>query len=182
MLRENFWEVLSWSPNRKYYYFFLMIKIICASKTENVIFLIFIFLGGGKDKNSSELLLCISGIVLNSWNTYIKTYLILLCTCDRDCIAIPLDEEIGRCYYVTFFFFFLKDFYLFIHETHTHTHTHTQREREGETGQGRSRLPVKSLIWDSIPGPLGSWPESKADAQPLSHPGVPVMYFPKATQ
>ena len=29
-------------------------------------------------------------------------------------------------------------------------------------------------MWDSIPG---SRPESKADAQPLSHPGIPGMFF-----
>ena len=40
---------------------------------------------------------------------------------------------------------------------------HTERER----GKGRSRLPVRSPIQDSIPGP-----ELKAVIQPLSHPGA----------
>ena len=31
-------------------------------------------------------------------------------------------------------------------------------------------------MWDSIPGPRGSHPELKADAQPLSHPGVSQNY------
>ena len=31
-------------------------------------------------------------------------------------------------------------------------------------------------MWDSIPGP-GSCPDPKADAQPLSHPGVPTIAF-----
>ena len=45
-------------------------------------------------------------------------------------------------------------------------------EREAETQTGRSRLLAGgSLIRDSIPG-LVSCPEPKADAQPLSHPGV----------
>ena len=38
-----------------------------------------------------------------------------------------------------------KRFYLFIHERHT--------ERGRDTGRGRSRLPVGSPMWDSIPGP-----------------------------
>ena len=49
----------------------------------------------------------------------------------------------------------------------------TQRERERErgrdTGRGRSRLPVGSPMWDSIPGPQD---------QPLSHPGIPTITFP----
>ena len=42
-------------------------------------------------------------------------------------------------------------------------------ERGREIGRGRSRLPAGSTMWDSIPGP-----EPKADAQPLSHPDVPI--------
>ena len=42
-------------------------------------------------------------------------------------------------------------------------------ERGRDTGRGRSRLPVGILMQDSIPG---SWPEPKASAQPLSHPGA----------
>ena len=53
--------------------------------------------------------------------------------------------KLGLIYTMEFF----KDFiYLFI------------REREAETGRGRSRLPSRSPIWDSIPGPR---PEPKAD-------------------
>ena len=56
---------------------------------------------------------------------------------------------------------------LFIHE----------RERR-ETGRGmRSRLHAESLRPDSIPGLWGSCPEPKADAQLLSHPGVPYFFF-----
>ena len=46
-------------------------------------------------------------------------------------------------------------------------------EREAETGRGRSRLPVGSPMQDSIPA---SQPEPKADALPLSHPGVCLKY------
>ena len=47
-----------------------------------------------------------------------------------------------------------------------------KREIGRDTGIERSRLLTGSLRQDSIPGP-GSRPEPKADAQPLSHPGVP---------
>ena len=47
------------------------------------------------------------------------------------------------------FFFFLKIYFLFIHEAHTHTHTHTG----GERGRRRSRIPAGSPMRDSIPGP-----------------------------
>ena len=41
-----------------------------------------------------------------------------------------------------------------------------ETQAEGEAGP----------MWDSILGP-GSRPELKADAQPLSHPGVPQITF-----
>ena len=69
-----------------------------------------------------------------------------------------------------------KRFYLFMHETHTHTRTHTHAHRGRDLGRGRNRLPIKSPMQDSIPDP-GSRPEPKADAQPLSHPGVSLWYF-----
>ena len=50
-------------------------------------------------------------------------------------------------------------------------------ERVRDTGRKRSRLPVGSLMQDSIPGPWGSLPELKADAQPLSPPGVSLNIF-----
>ena len=60
-----------------------------------------------------------------------------------------------------------KRFYLFIHE----------RQRGRDTERGRNKLLAGSLMWDSILG-LGSRPEPKADAQPLSHPGVlPITDF-----
>ena len=52
--------------------------------------------------------------------------------------------------------------------------THT--ERGGDTGRGRSRLLTGSPMQDSIPG-LGPCPGPKADAQPLSHPGVPRSFY-----
>ena len=78
--------------------------------------------------------------------------------------------ELGFCilvsalsFLIIFCFLFFKD--LFIHERHTRERQrHRQRDKEAPTG---------NPIWDSIPGLLGSRPELKADAQPLSHPGVP---------
>ena len=46
-------------------------------------------------------------------------------------------------------------------------------ERGRDTGRGRSRLHAASLMWDSIPGPQDHALGWKADAHPLSHPGVP---------
>ena len=43
-----------------------------------------------------------------------------------------------------------------------------------DIGRGRSRLPARSPLWDSIRIP-GSQPEPKADPPPLSHPGVPRL-------
>ena len=59
---------------------------------------------------------------------------------------------------------FLKRFYLFIHESYRQRQRHRQREK-----QAPCRKPDVGLN----PGILRSRPESKADVQPLSHPGVP---------
>ena len=44
-----------------------------------------------------------------------------------------------------------------------------------DMGRGRRRLPAASPMWDSSPDP-GSHPELKADAQLLSHLGVPRFF------
>ena len=49
-------------------------------------------------------------------------------------------------------------------------------ERGRDTDRGRSRLLAGSPMRGLIPG-SGSHPEWKADAQPLSHPGVPVLFL-----
>ena len=46
-------------------------------------------------------------------------------------------------------------------------------ERERDISRGRSRLHAGSPMWD--PGTPVSRPEPKADAQLLSHPGVPIL-------
>ena len=63
---------------------------------------------------------------------------------------------------VLFFFFKI----LFIYERHTHT------EREAENRQREKQAPCREPDAGLDPRRLGSQPEPKADAQPLSHPGV----------
>ena len=55
-----------------------------------------------------------------------------------------------------------------------------ERGRDRDIGRGRSRLHAGSPMWDSTPELPGSHPEPKADAQPLSHPGVPFTRLLKA--
>ena len=49
------------------------------------------------------------------------------------------------------------------------------RKRGRDTGRGKSKLHVRSPMWDSILNP-GSHPKPKADAQSLSHSDVPETF------
>ena len=51
------------------------------------------------------------------------------------------------------------------------------RERGRDIGRGRSRLPAEEPDAELDPRTPGSRPEPKADAQPPSHPGVPVCFL-----
>ena len=63
---------------------------------------------------------------------------------------------------------FKKDFiYLFMRDTERMRQRHKQREK-----QAPCRKPDEELN----PGTLGSRLELKADAQPLSYPGIPRFY------
>ena len=64
------------------------------------------------------------------------------------------------------FFFFFK--ILFIHERKRERQRYRQREKQALHGEPNVGLDPR------IPG---SWPQPKADAQPLSHPGIPGMAF-----
>ena len=68
-----------------------------------------------------------------------------------------------KCFQYTIF----KRFYFFIHESHTEREAETWAEGEAGSLQG-------TWCRDSIPRTPGSLPEPKADAQWLSHPGVPL--------
>ena len=67
--------------------------------------------------------------------------------------------------YVCMYVFF-KDFtYLFMRDTER------QRQRQRE-----KQAPCRESDAELDPRTLGSHPEPKADAQPLSHPGIPKRY------
>ena len=60
---------------------------------------------------------------------------------------------------------FLKDFlFIFIHERHRERQRHRQREKQAPCREHNVRLDPRTP---------GSHPGLKADAQPLSHPGIP---------
>ena len=59
-------------------------------------------------------------------------------------------------------------FYLFIHERHRERQRYRQREKQA---------PYREPNVELSPRTLGSCPEPKANAQPLSHPGVPIYTF-----
>ena len=58
-----------------------------------------------------------------------------------------------------------------MHETHRERQRHRQREKQAPHGESDMGL---------SPRTPGSHPEPKADTQPLSVPGVPVMQLPSA--
>ena len=60
---------------------------------------------------------------------------------------------------------------LFIHERHTQSEVKTYAEEEASSTQGAR---CRTQSWD--PGTPGH-PEPRADAQPLSHPGIPMILF-----
>ena len=66
-------------------------------------------------------------------------------------------------YYEVFFLLFIFKDYLFIHERHKEGQKHRQREKQAPCGELDEGLNL---------GTLGSRPEPKMDAQPLSHPGA----------
>ena len=56
------------------------------------------------------------------------------------------------------------------------------RDTKRDTARGRSRLPAEEPDAGLNPRTPGSCPEPKADAQPLSHPGVPDKEFDELTR
>ena len=65
------------------------------------------------------------------------------------------------------FLWFFKDFIYLFRET----------QRQAEIGRGRSRLPAGKPDAGLDSRTPGLRPEPKADAQPLSHPGAPGVFF-----
>ena len=67
-------------------------------------------------------------------------------------------------FFLVFFAFFFLRFNLFVHETHRERQGHRQREKQAPCGEPDVELdPRVSKVM----------PWAKADAQPLSHPGLP---------
>ena len=62
-----------------------------------------------------------------------------------------------------------KIFYLFIDERHTEREAETQGEGEADSSQGAQ--------YGTQSPDQGSQPEPKADAQPLSYPGIPMVNY-----
>ena len=74
--------------------------------------------------------------------------------------------SIDSCGCLLCIYLFLRS-YLFIRDRHREAET----QAEGEAGS------IQGVQWGTRPRTLGSWPELKADAQTLSHPGVPCYVF-----
>ena len=87
----------------------------------------------------------------------------------REILGIYAQKKLdsGKILYILRTFFFLR-FYLFIHERNRGRQRHRQKEK-----QACCREPDVGLD----PRAPGSRLEPKADAQPLSHPGVPEEIF-----
>ena len=66
------------------------------------------------------------------------------------------------------FFFFFKIIYLFVRDN---------RERGRDTGRRRSRLPVGSQIWDSIPGPWDHNPSQRQTFSPWAIQASRISFF-----
>ena len=79
------------------------------------------------------------------------------------------------CLHSSFFFFRIVFIHSFIHSFIRERHIERQRHRQRER-QASSREPD---VWNSIPEPWDhDLSQTKADAQPLSHSGVPTFKFP----
>ena len=63
-------------------------------------------------------------------------------------------------------FFFFKILFIYSWDIHRERQRHRQREKQAPQGELDAGLDPRTL---------GSGSEPKADAQPLSHPGTPLM-------
>ena len=79
---------------------------------------------------------------------------------------LPILDFIALFIYLLIF----KDLiYLFMRDTHR------ERKRQGQREEKQD--PCREPDMGLDPGTPGSGPEPKADAPPLSHPGVPIVLF-----
>ena len=105
-----------------------------------------------------------------------RQYFIMVQEVDSSCVmAYILSAGVEHCgsqgprflLLLFLFFFFLRFylFYLFMRDT----------EREAETRADGKTGSLWGVRCRPHPRTLGSWPEPKADAQPLCHPGAPLL-------
>ena len=84
-------------------------------------------------------------------------------------VVIPLDELTPLSLYSDLLYFswlmFLKDLFIYSWETER------EKEKGRDTGKGRSRLPARSRMWDSIPDPrITSWAKDRCSTvEPPRH-------------
>ena len=100
------------------------------------------------------------------WAVSIKEFNFFFCLCSPHQMSFKKN-----------FFFkcnFLKRFYLFIHERHREKEKQRHRQRE-------KQAPCRESHVGLDPRTPGSRPEPKAEAQLLSHPGIPSLPSFKAT-
>ena len=77
-----------------------------------------------------------------------------------------LEFKSSLCHLMRLYYYYFFKIFIYSRETERERLRHRQREK-----QAPCREPIAGLD----PGTPGSHPELKADAQPLSHPGVPNM-------
>ena len=68
------------------------------------------------------------------------------------------------------FYLFILRYYLFMKDAQREREREEQKQAEGEAGS------MQGVQLGLDPETLGSCPEPKADAQPLSHPAVPELF------
>ena len=121
------------------------------------------------------------------WRLIYGLYFILLILClflrhyHTSLISVPFcilflhPETLLNSFILIFFYLceFLRIFFpfsdfIYSWETQRQRQRHRQREKQATCVEPDAELDPKTL---------GSWPEPKADTQPLSHPGAPVFKF-----
>ena len=91
-------------------------------------------------------------------------------------MRVGLNEALLFIYFLNnnLSFYFFKRF-LFIHERRRERERERERERLAQRHRQREKqAPCREPDVGLNPGTLGSCPEPKADAHPLSHPGAPI--------
>ena len=85
-------------------------------------------------------------------------------------LSFPVFLNIDLQFQAFPFFYFLKRFYLFIHERQSERERQRHRQRE-------EQAPFRKPGVGPDPGTPGSRLDPKADVQPLSYPGVPKRFL-----